>query len=209
MEIFSIKHVSHFTEQIIIGFFQFSSICSVLFCSLLSFYYFQSIFINSFVIFPYFFFSLGQSAIFLLGGKTRDVVPVAMYMRSGDIMVMAGNSRLAYHAVPRILAPSEEQPIPLSLESETNSTTPQKSSALPLLPSMRGKCNQSPCEEDNIRHKRTKYEFEEDISSGDVEASETTSVKAKEFRLMRQYLSSSRININIRQVLSPGQVFPS
>lgn len=51
--------------------------------------------------------SFGQSAIFLLGGKTRDQAPLAMYLRSGDIMIMAGDSRLAYHAVPRILAPKK------------------------------------------------------------------------------------------------------
>lgn len=47
--------------------------------------------------------SLGQTAIFLLGGMTKDVKPVAMYLQSGDIMVMYGPCRLAYHAVPRIL----------------------------------------------------------------------------------------------------------
>ncbi|KAJ7374404.1 Nucleic acid dioxygenase alkbh1 [Desmophyllum pertusum] len=54
---------------------------------------------------PLFSLSFGQSAIFLLGGKTREQAPLAMYLRSGDIMIMAVNSRLAYHAVPRILAP--------------------------------------------------------------------------------------------------------
>ncbi|KAM3595581.1 uncharacterized protein V6R79_025638 [Siganus canaliculatus] len=48
-------------------------------------------------------FSFGQSAIFLLGGTCRQDAPTAMYMHSGDIMVMSGQSRLLYHAVPRIL----------------------------------------------------------------------------------------------------------
>ncbi|KAF7200999.1 nucleic acid dioxygenase ALKBH1 isoform X1 [Nothobranchius furzeri] len=52
--------------------------------------------------------SFGQSAIFLLGGPHRQDPPTAMFMHSGDVMVMSGPSRLTYHAVPRILpAPLE------------------------------------------------------------------------------------------------------
>jgi len=47
--------------------------------------------------------SIGNTAIFLLGGKTRSDPPVAMYLRSGDIVIMGGESRLCYHGVPRIL----------------------------------------------------------------------------------------------------------
>ncbi|XP_031136229.1 nucleic acid dioxygenase ALKBH1 [Sander lucioperca] len=49
-------------------------------------------------------FSFGQSAIFLLGGLRRQDPPIAMYMHSGDVMVMSGQSRLLYHAVPRIIS---------------------------------------------------------------------------------------------------------
>ncbi|XP_029316974.1 nucleic acid dioxygenase ALKBH1 [Cottoperca gobio] len=48
--------------------------------------------------------SFGQSAIFLLGGIHRQDPPIAMYMHSGDVMVMSGQSRLLYHAVPRIVS---------------------------------------------------------------------------------------------------------
>jgi len=47
--------------------------------------------------------SLGQSAIFLLGGTTVEVVPSAFLLRSGDVMVMEEGARLAYHGVPRII----------------------------------------------------------------------------------------------------------
>ncbi|XP_074548940.1 nucleic acid dioxygenase ALKBH1 [Halichoeres trimaculatus] len=52
-------------------------------------------------------FSFGQSAIFLLGGTHRQDAPTAMFMHSGDMMVMSGQSRLLYHAVPRILPAPE------------------------------------------------------------------------------------------------------
>jgi len=51
---------------------------------------------------PLFSFSFGQSAIFMLGGKTVDETPIAVKIRSGDVVVMSGECRLAYHGVPRI-----------------------------------------------------------------------------------------------------------
>ena len=51
--------------------------------------------------------SFGQDAIFLLGGPTKATEPTPILLRSGDICVMSGPARLAYHAVPRILHPSE------------------------------------------------------------------------------------------------------
>jgi alkylated DNA repair protein alkB family protein 1 len=52
-------------------------------------------------------FSFGQDAIFLLGKESRTIRPVAIRVGSGDVMIMAGPSRLSYHAVPRILRDSE------------------------------------------------------------------------------------------------------
>ncbi|GFO35385.1 alkylated DNA repair protein alkb homolog 1-like [Plakobranchus ocellatus] len=58
---------------------------------------------------PLFSISFGQTAIFLLGGQTKSVKPTALFLRSGDICVMSGPSRLAYHAVPKILPPLSEE----------------------------------------------------------------------------------------------------
>jgi len=49
--------------------------------------------------------SIGNAAIFLIGGQTRDESPVPILLRSGDVVIMAGpHCRRAYHGVPRILA---------------------------------------------------------------------------------------------------------
>uniref|UniRef100_A0A3B4A7T6 Nucleic acid dioxygenase ALKBH1 n=1 Tax=Periophthalmus magnuspinnatus TaxID=409849 RepID=A0A3B4A7T6_9GOBI len=72
-------------------------------------------------------FCFGQSAIFLLGGKQRQDPPTAMFMHSGDVMVMSGQSRLFYHAVPRIVPanPSlfssklQNPPAPPDLQTQT------------------------------------------------------------------------------------------
>lgn len=55
--------------------------------------------------------SLGCKCIFLLGGKTRDEVPTAMFLRSGDIVLMAGEARECFHGVPRIFTESDQQEI--------------------------------------------------------------------------------------------------
>jgi hypothetical protein len=46
--------------------------------------------------------SVGCTAIFLIGGFDKDEEPIPIYIRSGDILIMGGKSRLCYHGVPRI-----------------------------------------------------------------------------------------------------------
>ncbi len=48
--------------------------------------------------------SLGNAAVFLIGGLTRDSEPISILLRSGDVVIMSGPAcRRAYHGVPRIL----------------------------------------------------------------------------------------------------------
>ncbi|TDL27432.1 hypothetical protein BD410DRAFT_782516 [Rickenella mellea] len=89
--------------------------------------------------------SLGNAAIFLVGGLSRDVEPVPILLRSGDALVMAGpGCRRAYHGVPRIL----EGTVPPHLQS-------------------------SGSEQDGWEH-------------------------------LAEYLQTSRINVNVRQVFPKG-----
>jgi DNA alkylation damage repair protein AlkB len=47
--------------------------------------------------------SLGAPAIFLLGGKTKNEIPTPILIRSGDVIIMAKDSRYSYHGVPAIV----------------------------------------------------------------------------------------------------------
>jgi DNA alkylation damage repair protein AlkB len=47
--------------------------------------------------------SLGDAARFVVGGLSRRDPTQAMILRSGDVLVMGGESRLRYHGVTRIL----------------------------------------------------------------------------------------------------------
>ena len=47
--------------------------------------------------------SLGCDAVFLIGGATKDVVPTAVWVHSGDAIVLSGPARQCYHGVPRVM----------------------------------------------------------------------------------------------------------
>lgn len=48
-------------------------------------------------------FSLGLSCIFLIGGETKDVEPLAVCLNSGDLCVMSQESRRCFHGVPKVM----------------------------------------------------------------------------------------------------------
>ncbi|KAG8181270.1 hypothetical protein JTE90_018789 [Oedothorax gibbosus] len=47
--------------------------------------------------------SFGQTGLFLIGTDNKVDKPEAIFLRSGDIVIMSGVCRLSYHAVPCIL----------------------------------------------------------------------------------------------------------
>jgi alkylated DNA repair protein (DNA oxidative demethylase) len=47
--------------------------------------------------------SLGDSAVFRVGGLTRKDPTHAFELKSGDVIVLGGDDRLAYHGIDRIL----------------------------------------------------------------------------------------------------------
>ena len=56
--------------------------------------------------FPVLSVSLGDTAVFRLGGATRAAPSRTLRLASGDICVLGGEARLAFHGVDRILAGS-------------------------------------------------------------------------------------------------------
>jgi alkylated DNA repair protein alkB family protein 1 len=48
--------------------------------------------------------SLGRSSIFLMGGRQKTADPIPILARSGDIVIMSGESRYCYHGVPCIIS---------------------------------------------------------------------------------------------------------
>lgn len=109
----------------------------------------------------FFLYSFGQSALFLIGGKTKDIKPDALFLHSGDILIMSKESRLCYHAVPRIISAQEN-------------------------PWDNIDCNE------NISHDK---KFDVFLKFYDESF----------WKPFGNYLSASRINLNVRQVLFKNQ----
>ncbi|XP_033240975.1 nucleic acid dioxygenase ALKBH1-like [Drosophila pseudoobscura] len=114
---------------------------------------------------PLFSFSFGQTAIFFIGGKTNDEIPTALYIHSGDVLIMSDKSRLCHHAVPRIIKTKVSWTSELPIENIETEIIGKN-----LL--------------DNILYQKVgEWNFWKPFS---------------------RYLDDSRININVRQVLKPG-----
>ncbi|KAH8286829.1 hypothetical protein KR018_000723 [Drosophila ironensis] len=111
---------------------------------------------------PLFSFSFGLPAIFLIGGKTLEEKPTAIYLQSGDVLVMSGESRLCYHAVPRIIQ---------------GGSTPTS-----------GSLSSEPMNGESI----IDQELFNQVGDSNF------------WQSYANYMTESRININVRQVLKPG-----
>ena len=48
--------------------------------------------------------SLGDTAIFRIGGTTRNGKTQSLKLASGDVLVMGGESRLAFHGIDRVMS---------------------------------------------------------------------------------------------------------
>ncbi|GAX25048.1 alkylated DNA repair protein alkB homolog 1 [Fistulifera solaris] len=103
--------------------------------------------------------SMGRPAVFLLGGATKDDVPVPILVRAGDVMILGGASRLNYHSMARLL-PYEGLP-----------------------PVAESACPQEP-----------------------VGLSGLQLVPPEDMIFVNEFLSSHRINVNVRQVFPDSQV---
>ncbi|XP_067637724.1 nucleic acid dioxygenase ALKBH1-like [Eurosta solidaginis] len=133
---------------------------------------------------PLFSISFGQTAIFLIGGKSKEEKPLAFYLRSGDVLVMSGISRLCYHAVPRVLK-AREQP--------WNALIPcmQSKTSLDIPSCKRPRLDANPLQRTNAHGMDT-------ILYNQV-------VDETFWLPFKSYLSYARININVRQVLNAGE----
>lgn len=121
--------------------------------------------------------SFGQSAIFLLGGRTKAMKPTEMFIRSGDIVVMSGDSRLAYHAVPRILQ------------------IPGEDSLAPLSPGL-------------LQAAAGSHGGEQEGCRLWAHHNQSIEQVLAEWPVFHHYLQTSRINVNVRQVLPEGGKLP-
>lgn len=183
--------------------------------------------------------SFGQSAIFLIGGPTRDIRPTALYICSGDILIMSGQSRTAFHAVPRIIKVGEENEPPACLKwrsgvfendvgsrvlnpDKTNSLDGNKEFGVEEKTDISDE-NYSPSTLGSEKGEQKCHVTEEfkgicmepnmvcDCNKLDFCGNwpRVKSVTAEQWRQFEVYLSKMRINVNVRQVHEKGKTMNS
>ena len=154
----------------------------------------------------FFFYSFGQPAIFLLGGSTKETRPIAMYIESGDIVVMSGPARLAYHAVPKILqSPNNTLPECFTLNVDTLEL---EKTAEYIKPSDDTDTSQAPPGAKPKTECCHKCEQGYNECVREINTNIIKTLKTLKWDAYCDYLKTSRINMNVRQVLKPGQQFP-
>ena len=127
--------------------------------------------------------SAGLPAVFLLGGKTKDDSPVVpILVRPGDVMCMGGDSRLNFHAMARLLPPAVT--LPKTCLERLPRNVDQVSTSLLRLSAQAVHEN----------------EGDEKQTASNYAINPTTNVPEEEQRCLAEYLSSYRVNVNVRQV---------
>jgi alkylated DNA repair protein alkB family protein 1 len=122
--------------------------------------------------------SLGLPAVFLLGGKAKNDMPVIpILVRPGDVMILGGESRLNFHGMARVF------PVEVILPSLSKNLVYPQSFQL----TSKMVLSSTNSEKDG-----------EELSTDGVTLPESDQIA------LRAFLSNNRININVRQVLPDG-----
>jgi hypothetical protein len=151
--------------------------------------------------------------VFLLGGRTKDIPPVPILVRSGDVVVMSGESRYCYHGVPHILSPEEEDmmfPTPSSCSSNSsnngNSSSNSSNSSSSFITST-SIAQDGPAEIGEREEKLLETICATSAPSSELSSKSGSPPDEAELKVLENvklYLTLGRININVRQVAPTG-----
>ncbi|CAH1790661.1 unnamed protein product [Owenia fusiformis] len=182
--------------------------------------------------------SFGQPAIFLLGGDTKDTAPAPMFLRDGDIIIMAGPARKFYHAVPKILNSKDMEALEVSnqevgqktLDKNLNKDEKNCTNCLQLEECLSNKTAElfesgdakqiAGCDVDCAKTEIKNPPGTPGHNPKSVKDSTTpcvcndepcwneATVSDADWVLFEDYLNETRVNLNVRQVFKPGETFP-
>lgn len=129
---------------------------------------------------PVFSASFGCAGVFLLGGATRAVRPLPVLLRSGDVMILSGPARTAYHGVAAVVPSSGPEvdtvyvnPCSAGLDTCESSAGTHRPAASPL----------------------------KQVGGSLYEPHTIGPVSAEDASLLALLAKNMRVNINVRQVI--------
>lgn len=111
----------------------------------------------------------------MVGGLTPNEIPEAIFLESGDIVLMTGGSRLRYHGVPKIMRAKSQ---PWSISQFQNSEPVKSKNTFFTL---------------GVSNVTMPYENETRVSMNQVQDHEF-------WQPFSEYINEARINLNVRQV---------
>ena len=123
--------------------------------------------------------SVGSPCVFLLGGLGKDEEPLPILLRSGDVLLLGGGSRLRYHGVPRVWVHADGPPACLAPDTAGQTRIHTSACACFLTPEVQNR---------------------PDPPQVGVFSCSCGGVEVAEVRRALLYLLQARINVNLRQV---------
>ena len=128
--------------------------------------------------------SLGRDAVFVIGGETLDTPPTPLYLRSGDLVVLWKEARLAYHGVPRIC---DETSLPSLTNASFDNDDEEEANSVPQV--IKEELDRG----EELKNNPIKFVDKDNKTPRDLKFDGSKS-------FYQHYLKFTRININIRQV---------
>lgn len=139
----------------------------------------------------------GNTAIFLLGGRTRLTRPHAIYLRSGDISIMGNAARLCYHGVPRMMKGTWDGETARHVWKTRMQQQEQEREHKTKAGQEKEKEKEKDKENQESKEQNTTIAF---TSTSTSPLDPLPVLSDHELQCVLEYLSVSRINMNIRQV---------
>jgi alkylated DNA repair protein alkB family protein 1 len=137
--------------------------------------------------------SLGLPAVFLLGGKSKEEEPViGILVRPGDVMLLAGGSRLCFHGMARVIPKEVVLPRP-SLEEYMTVDSDVDGDDGVHYKSQIGSWNDECMKMNKASTTETQPILLSELITPEIDVD-----------AVAEFLSKHRININLRQVLPNG-----
>ena len=135
--------------------------------------------------------------MFLIGGQTKDVTPKAIFIHSGDIVVMSDQSRLSYHGVPKILSPSSHGSTVPTCLSKVELT--QRIQQIQLMEAFCLNETRKLDGAEPMNCVKAKEDNRSNVDFKDILNFDYHWLQAN-WRYFEQYLTTTRVNVNIRQI---------